>query len=42
MLDGTLRFLTAMRERAKTANAASPAERFSPVETRQAARAENS
>jgi acetyl esterase/lipase len=42
MLDGTLRFLTAMRERAKTANAASPTERFSPIETRRAARAENS
>jgi acetyl esterase/lipase len=29
MLDGTLRFLTAMHERAKTANASHPAEKFS-------------
>jgi hypothetical protein len=29
MLDGTLRFLTAMRERAKTANASHPGEKFS-------------
>ncbi len=33
MLDGTLRFLNAMRQRAKTAKASSPAERFSPVAT---------
>lgn len=39
MLDGTLRFLTAMRERAKTATTSLPAERFSPAE---AARAANS
>lgn len=39
MLDGTLRFLTAMRERAKTATTSLPAERFSPTE---AARAANS
>jgi hypothetical protein len=32
MLDGTLRFLSAMRERAKTADASIPAERFSPAD----------
>jgi acetyl esterase/lipase len=32
MLDGTLRFLSAMRQRAKTASASTLAERFSPAE----------